>query len=727
MNNNSKKFDQAFTCVGNGHGAPCTPATKEEWLKMRNEPRVAELCQRIENGEDELKHQLPVWTPSCAEFANNHRAIADALKPLPRLMMDFDEKGHTDEIVKALTTQPSPLTVLLIEESARRGTHVLVEVPAGMEPQQAQQLMQQATGFTPDAAVKDISRCIYMVPDDHTRYISEKLFEPTTLSEAPQPEAQPTTTDTEEKLFKGIAYSSIIKEWWKANGGEPQEGERNVKLHKLAVNLRAICDNRKELMMQVMPRFGLTDSELKSIVDSACKEEPKGISKTMQEIIGQLTGLNDSVGDEADNASSTITLLPSAIKRALPPGLKESLIGVPPAMQVPVLCSLMPLIAAYADGVEVEYCDGERQHLGLMTVVRGDQASGKSVCKNAVKAWKLPMDEADEQARKIEDEWRARHKSRKANEKAPEDPKVVIRSVPITISNSTLLRRMKNAQGHTLYSFGEEMDTLTKTNGAGKWSEKYDIYRLAFDRGEWGQDYNSDQAESGVVNVAYNFTVLGTDGAFKKIFKRDNIENGLSSRTLIARMPDSSFAKMPRYGKRSDEDIATIHEAVTKLQSYVGFIDTPRLRKAIDKWEEKKRLEASKSLDHVLDTYRRRAGVIGFRCGVLAMLLEGKETKLALNFAIFMAEYCLQEQIKAFGEMLEEQKVINAKTEGQRYSANHSVFDQLPPVFTIDELATLKRGFCSPASLRKIICIWRADGWVEKIDKSHWRKTSREV
>ena len=57
---------------------------------MRNEPRVAELCQRIENGEDELKHQLPVWTPSCAEFANNHRAIADALKPLPRLMMDFD-------------------------------------------------------------------------------------------------------------------------------------------------------------------------------------------------------------------------------------------------------------------------------------------------------------------------------------------------------------------------------------------------------------------------------------------------------------------------------------------------------------------------------------------------------------------------------------------------------------------------------------------------------------
>ena len=64
-----------------------------------------------------------------------------------------------------------------------------------------------------------------------------------------------------EKTFKNIPYSSIIAEWWRRNGGEPAEGERNVKLHKLAVNLRAICDNKKEVLMQVMPRFGLSDVE----------------------------------------------------------------------------------------------------------------------------------------------------------------------------------------------------------------------------------------------------------------------------------------------------------------------------------------------------------------------------------------------------------------------------------------------------------------------------------
>ena len=127
MENNS------FTCIGRGHGAPAVPATGEDWLKMRREKWLKNMCERIAAGEDDLKHRLPVWTPHCAEFNNNHRAIADALKPLNRLMLDFDEKGHTEEICNRLM-EKSPLLVLLIEESVRKGTHVLVELPEGMTP-----------------------------------------------------------------------------------------------------------------------------------------------------------------------------------------------------------------------------------------------------------------------------------------------------------------------------------------------------------------------------------------------------------------------------------------------------------------------------------------------------------------------------------------------------------------------------------------------------------------
>ena len=727
-----------FTCIGRGHGAPAIPSNKEDWEQMRREPWLAEMCERIENGEEALKNRLPWWTPQCAEYKNNHRSIADALKPLNRLMLDFDEKGHTDDILSKLNIENGELktgcelpelhgmVVLLVEESVRRGSHVLVELPEGMTAEEAQKLMEEATGFKPDSVVKGVDRCIYMVPEDHTRYVNPNMFEVTERKIAPSDkESKDGSVEQEPKsepTFKGIPYTSIIKEWWRRNGGEPQKGERNVKLHKLAVNLRAICDNKKEVLMEVMPHFGLTEAELKSVVESACKEEPKGVSKMMQGIVDALElGIDSEEIEDAEAVAEEIGVKVNV--RSLPIGLKESLVGVPVSMHLPVLCGLMPLCGAYADGVEVEYCDGNIQHLGLMAIIRGEQASNKSVVKNAIDIWKRQLVDEDALARKREEEWKERKKGRKANEKAPDDPHVLIREVPVTVSCSTLLKRMKNAQGHTLYSFGEELDTLRKTNGAGSWSSKYDIYRLSFDRGEWGQDYNSDQAESGVVKVAYNWTMLGTYGAMRKCFKSDNIENGLSSRILVAEMPDSSFQKMPKFGKRSAEDEARIQQAVTRLRSFSGLVDVPRLRKALEAWVEEKRVEAAKDIDHVKDTYRKRAAVIGFRCGVIFHLLSGKdkESKQCLDFALMMAEYCLSQQIKTFGEALQNQ-YVDASDECQRYGANHSVFDQLAPSFTMDDLRSLKRGYCGESALRNIITRWKRDGWIEKTDSKHWQK-----
>ena len=762
--------EKYFTCIGRGHGAPCLPATRRAWERLRKEPWLAEMCAKIENGEDELKHQLPVWTPSCAEFRGNHRAAADALKPLPRLMMDFDEKGHTDEIMQKFGLS-SPLTVLLVEDSVRRGTHVLVELPAGMTADTAQQLMREATGFEPDVKVKGYERCIYMVSEDHTRYVSDRLFETTDVisntnltnftnrSREAQHSIDSGHSCSEEKeslCFKSVPYSSIIAEWWRRNGGEPAEGERNVKLHKLAVNLRAICDNNEERLLEVMPRLGLSEAEMKGIIHSACKEPTKG-SRLIDQIVNALEmGISSDEIEDAEAVAAETGVKVNV--KALPIGLKESLVGVPVSMHMPVLCSVLPIAAAYADQVEVEYCDGNRQRLGLMSIIRGEQASGKSVCKNAVDIWKRQFDEEDALARKREEEWKERKKGRKANEKAPEDPKVLIRMVPVTVSCSTLLKRFKNAQGHTLYSFGEELDTLRKTNGAGSWSSKYDIYRLSFDNGEWGQDYNSDQAESGVVKVAYNWTMLGTNGAMRKCFKSDNIENGLSSRILVAEMPDSSFSKMPKFKHRSVEDEARINEAVTRLRSFSGLIDTPRLRKAIEDWVEQKRVEAAKDIDHVKDTYRKRAAVIGFRCGVIFHLLEtpsplplkgengisqgqqvstplhsgrgkgeglSRVSKACIEFALMMADYCLSQQIAAFGEALRSE-YVNAQDECQRYGANHSVFDQLAPSFTMEDLRSLKRGYCGESALRNIITRWRRDGWIEKTDSKHWQKVAKQ-
>ncbi len=746
----------------------------QDYDALTRSPRLKQLEQRINSSQDEeeqrkLKGWLPFRCPHYTKFRDDYRdrehIVAESFTW--QTCIDIDDP----ELVEKANQMSEKLDIeiggrwqgLMLHKdySIRRKLHIDIRLPLGMTVPEAQRAYCKALGVACDTSCFTPERFIYISPADFEIHradgwyaqLSEEevaarrkaytdrclsidgrtedgsYFDPGEDGEASMPApVTPTVApdaSAEKKYpdeFKGIPYTSIISEYWHRTGGEPSEGERNKRLHQLAANLRAICDNNEEWLLEVMPNFKLSVQEMKSIIHSACKEPTKG-SRLIDQIVNALeTGISSDEIEDAEAVAAETGVKVNV--KALPIGLKESLAGVPVSMHMPVLCGVMPIAAAYADQVQIEYCDGNLQHLGLMSIIRGEQASNKSVVKNAIDVWKRQFDEEDALARKREEEWKERKKGRKASEKAPEDPKVLIRMVPVTVSCSTLLKRFKNANGHTIYSFGEELDTLRKTNGAGSWSSKYDIYRLSFDQGEWGQDYNSDQAESGVVKVAYNWTMLGTNGAMRKCFKSDNIENGLSSRILVAEMPDSSFSKMPKFGRRSAEDEARIQQAVTRLRAFSGLIDTPRLRKAIEEWVEQKRVEAAKDIDHVKDTYRKRAAVIGFRCGVIFHLLSDakKETKACLDFALMMAEYCLSQQMKAFGEALRNE-YVSAQDECQRYGANHSVFDQLAPTFSRDDLRALKSG-TTESGLRNIVMRWKRDGWIVPIDKHHWSKTS---
>ena len=168
-----------FTCIGRSHGAPALPANREDWEKMRRDPKLLDMCRRVLAGHEKVKPKLPVWTPSCAGFANNHRAIKDALCPLPRLMLDFDEKGHSKEILERSMElmKQGKWKILLVEESVRKGTHVLITLPEGMSPQEAQNRFSHDVGFQADPSLKDVARCIYMVPESYTLFVNEALFE----------------------------------------------------------------------------------------------------------------------------------------------------------------------------------------------------------------------------------------------------------------------------------------------------------------------------------------------------------------------------------------------------------------------------------------------------------------------------------------------------------------------------------------------------------------------
>lgn len=711
----------------------------------------------------ELKRRLPAFCFH-AHFKNGRRLNAEAI-PSGLSILDIDHipspETFYNEKVKERTKE---LGIVLVHMTpSAEGLRIVFTLPQKMTLAEGQQWLAGKLGLKDfDEACKDYARCSFAVPADYIFFIDkEQLFAtPTpqkTDTKTADTDATPTINQQRPQTTEETAVTSneavdidpnaelLFDAFVAASGLAPAALNSKGTRHNSLVSLLSmgICRLIPQEQLRAIIACRMPEYAQESDCQQLIKDFYEKYTNTNRPMSFQLRKIyTESLRNKAATATTSENDIEqfeakreteqqaqaactNNILNTLPPVLRKTLEGVPANMHMPVLCSILPLAAAYADGVQVRYCDGQLHRLNLMSVIVGPQASGKSVCKSKVDLWMKQMLEDDARAREIEDKWKQEKKRRKANEKAPEDPCVLIRSVPITISCSTLLRRFKNSRGHTLFSFGEELDTLRKTNGAGSWSQKYDIYRLAFDNGVWGQDYNSDQAESGVVPVAYNFSILGTYGALKRCFKNDNVENGLSSRIFIAEMPDGAFAPMPVYGKEAEGLSTDIDAAVTSLRARQGFVETPLLRQAIGEWVEKKRIEAMADGDIVKDTYRKRAAVIGFRCGVVASLLEGEENEKVLDFARLTAEYILEKQCNFFGEaLLSEYK--SAEQEMVRQSRNGFIFDKLPPEFTFNDLQKEKGANVSRNVINNIIYRWKKSGWIEKKENGKWMKTRQD-
>ncbi len=718
----------------------------------------------FETKKSELKRRLPAFCFH-AHFKNGRRLNAEAV-PSGLSILDIDHIKGSPEVFfneKVKDRAKESGIVLAHKTPSGEGLRLVFVIPQGMGLVEGQQWLAQQIGLKEfDEACKDLARCSFAVPEEYMLFIDEEELFKEQPQQPQQPHSQPLSKgegsdmlqdnpastnnapaktpaehSTPLSLGEGLGVRLLIFDLCREQAGlkdvdiNARGSRHNSLLAILSVGAARLLSEAEAMAVAArrMPDFYKEPDCRQLIHDFYAKyhDDSKMMSATVQRINARAEQLakqqQQSKDDKAQEEEGEKEVTEAATTQSdnvfpdIPPipGLKQSLTGVPEQMRMPALCALLPMAASYADDVTFRYCDGREQRLGLMSIVVGEQASGKSVCKDIIDLWRQPMDEDDEQGRRKEDEWKKKRKNRRANERLDPEPEVLIRDVPITISCSTLLKRLKNAQGHTLYSFCSELDTLRKTNGAGSWSSKYDIYRLAFDHDEWGQDYNSDQAESGMVSVGYNWTILGTYGALGKCFKGENIENGLSSRVIVAEMPDSAFAPMPTFQDRKDRDAQAILEAVNTLRAKHGFIDTPRLRKAIAQWVEDKRQQAMERIDRVMDTYRRRAAVIGMRCGVVACLLSGeKETRHVIDFALMMAEYVLQEQCRLFGDVLRKQYA--ADCDNTRKSKNRAVFDRLADTFTPHDILALKNDI-SESTARTIICRWKEAGWIDALPR----------
>ena len=745
------------------------PATAEGFLQMAEAPETSRICaeladqlEQYQRGElkkeeyqalkTELKKHLSFYTPH-AHFGGGYKDGDHDPQDSGKALLDIDNYGAGRQLyANHIQGREHELGINAAYVTASgNGFAVLFDIPEGLTRQQAQAWMAHQLGDVPyDKGVHDLTRAAYIPCREYFCYIDkERMFgderHPAVLSEeelrlwqqvevkpATQANTQPVeqeqpvtpeqaTTRTLYAFDETLAMVGLSLEQLNSEG---------VRHNTLKLLLPTLCQMMTEqellgVLAERMPDYSREQDCQTLVRDFYVKyvDAARPMTQKQRDLFLRSLKAVPTTGSEEPETQSVQQVF--ITRKGLPLSLQASLKPYPENFTMPLLVGLMPAQMALADGVTYRYCDGKIHHLGSMAIIRAEQSSNKSTIKDVVELWIANMRSEDKIAREKEEKTRARNRVRKASERGEEAPTDVVRVVPVTISCSKLLKRLKQSQGHTLYSICEEIDTLRKSNGAGSWSAKYDIYRVAFDHSNWGQDYNSDQSESGDVEVGYNWTIMGTPRSVAKCFKDDNVENGLSSRVMMSEMPDNMFAKMPVFKELSEADLQHIEQGVARLREAQGFYDTPRLRKTIYQWQEAKRIKASKGANRIMDTYRRRSAVIGFRCGVVYMLLCGKESNACLDFAVKMAEYTLQQQVKFFGPLLMKQLKSSQESE-QQVSVNTNIYDQLPSPFTLNDLRKLKGSEFSDSAIYTIVSRWKKEGWIEKTGKSSWTKLLKE-
>ena len=736
------------------------PATVEGFWKKVDAQKTGRICAELADileakrrgdmsPEDyktkkaEIKLKDSFYTPH-AHFNKAYKSNEGEPVDSGKAIIDLDGCENFPELyAKTLMGRERELGINMVNRSVSgTGGHILFDIPEGMDRQTAQAWMSHEMGDVEyDKAVHELERAIYIPCREYILYIDEEMMFCDELHAAKvKYDGRSKMDDVSEKSAIDHQTSSVVEPSARALVAF-DETLKMTELDLETLNRDGVRHNTLKLLLptlcQMMPQEELLGVLAQKMPEYSKEQDCRTlVSNFYEKYVDQNRPMNlkqKEVFLRSLKAEGNSTDEPTPIRNMptitvninqLPMGLKESLKPYPQNMWPALIVGQMPAMMALADGVSYRYCDGKIGYLGGMAIIFGEQASNKSAIEEAVERWLVDLRREDEAVREREDKVREANKRRKANERAQEAPAGVVRVVPITISCSKLLKRLKQSQGHSLYSICTEAETLLKSNGSGTWAQKWDIYRNAFGRERWGVDFNSDQSESGDVNVAYSWTILGTPRTVLKMFKgknESNAENGLSSRMMLSEMPDTMFAKITVFKELSEADMNRINEATALLRSATGFYDTPRLRKAIDRWLEEKRVESAMNMDVIKDRFRRRAAVIGFRCGVVFMLLAGKESNACVDFALNMAEYTLQMQLKVFGPLLYKYLHEDSNSDTGN-SINSSIFEQLPSPFSFQDLRRLKGNEFSDSSLYSIISRWKSEGWIEKIGKSQWTK-----
>lgn len=731
--------------------APTEVLTREKFSELIASDALREKMLRVHNAlgsKDDYakaKRSLPVvmWQ---AHFADGKRHDASA-EPSGLFMLDIDHITLVRQAEIRATAESKGLEALGIyiihRTPSEQGLRFVAKVPKelfvhGPAPTiaQCQAWLGEQLELLPeeiDTACKDMARCSFLPSRGYFLYIDYKLFDdkPEILPSAgalpPRGSGEGVSLSLDaqaeglQSSYKGVALTEIARKYFDETGGMPVEGERHQRYLDCARVLRYICDFKPAALYKALQPLGYEDTQdLMKVCQDACDKMHQGSSQPaiLQRIMKQLA--QEAPKEEEQEQGIVMPQLP----KVLPPVFREYVKIAPSDFKAASFVALLPVLGTVFTHLRGRYLDGKMKSPSFMAVVEAPQASGKSFLEAIVEQMLHAVKMQDEISWGIWRKYMQDRKLAKNADKQPEEPECPIRLIPATISLTMYLMRQSKSNGRHLFSFLPEIATLTRTNSAGAWSQKTELYRLAFDNAEFGQDYASDNSFSGVVRVFYNWLASGTPMDVKKFFR--NSEDGLVSRVVFCKLPDQLGAKMPVWGKLSAKTLGELQRLVkvTGEEKQLEY-NMDYLNASLEAWQEEKRQEVLRSGDRALDIFRRRSAQIGFQAGMLfhhLYMLSSKAKKPEVTEAqkrtiaecsAWVADWTLMAQYEKFAEEVNEQQGGTKRA----HNRAQDIFAELPKTFSKYDVEALQEKSGNKTATKFLLHSWTSNKLCKLTDK----------
>ena len=728
----------------------CTPTLFHQAVDSR---KVAQVCAEIADAREmylrgeltkeefetkkaELKKRLPILTPH-ATFKNERRLNAEAI-PSGMSMYDLDHIPNPQERWAEIAPRKEELGIVLAHITpSTEGLRLFFVMPQGMNLGEAQAWMAKQLGDTDyDVCVKDYARSSFLVPREYLLYISDKLFEEVerpqvgtqrVASGAPQrvdnhadamhcvPTNERTLCKEDTQVgtqhdasakypthYKGVPYTEILHAIAEELGGEPEEGERNAKVLRMASSLRHICDNNAEWLMEIIPTYGLPEEEWKKTIANACKDGLKyGTTKVLQNAFAKLLpygqsktsyifdnqGMvkikNEKLNDEESLIANHSSLTAPSMPNKLPSLIKLLTSNVPDYLKPAVAHAVFPALGAHLGGVYFRYNDNVKRQATFMNVLVAMQSCGKSAINKPLEMIMADIEERDMANRQREQEWKNQQQKKKSNARGKDRPTdLCIQVLSPNMTQAAFVQKQQDAGEEFLYTQTDEIDTFKQLQVGGATQ----IFRLAFDNGYYGQERVGSQSVTARVQIRWNWNTAGTVQRVRDFF-RHAIADGTISRLNFCTI-DTDFAnEMPCYGEYDDQFRDELKAYIDRLNEAEGLItceEATQLAKQI--------MEGMNEIGILTDdeAYRilsRRANVIGFLKAMTLFVAEGGWSPEIAEFVKWSVEYDMWCKMQVFGDMLQSE----LESENLPPQQRKNLLYMLPDTFTREDALNLRK------------------------------------